>query len=570
MLTNSQSRRLYIPALIIVVVVLVLLVFIGFSTYWNLNRARTHALTFLRQQGAAIIDVLQAGGRTLTALPGTRDRAIDRLIREAAENDSVAYIYLADARKHLLLQSAAFDPGQEKIWVPDGLTDGRIISRIRPAGHGAPVYEMARRFEISPPGARLHFSMDPYDHAVIVIGLKMSTFASARHEDFHHAIVMMTILVMLGGGGIFFMFVINRYHRMNRQLKEVQDYTRQVVDSMANGLLSIDAEGRVLSYNSLGLELLGMEPAHARGMRLDDVLDFDECGISETLARCLPVMDREIWLKRSSAEKMPLAVSTTPIPADNASCSGAVIILRDLREIRRLEEKVRRTEKLAALGKLAAAVAHEIRNPLSSIRGFAQFLGHVLKDRPQDREYATVMVKEVDRINRVVSDLINFARPLEPELSPVDPGKLVEHTIRLVGGDAAAKDVLISKHLQPGMEPVMLDANLMTQVLLNLLLNSLQAVSGGQKQVDIGAVRSAMYMTFWVEDDGPGIPDENQVKIFDPFFTTRDKGTGLGLAIVAKIVENHHGKIRLESPPPERSSGCRFTIEIPLDLEARN
>ncbi len=563
---NHQSRRLYIPALIIVIVVLVLLVFIGFSTYWNLNRARTHALTFLRQQGVAIIDVMEAGGRALTTLPGTRDHAMDRLIHEAAKNDSVAYIYLADARHRLLHRSSGSDPVPDGIWAPDGLKSGHIISRIRTDRQGANVYELAKQFDMASEKGE-SAPLDRYDHAVIVIGLKMSTFASARHEDFHHAIIMMTILILLGGGGIFFMFVINRYHRMNQELKKIQDYTRQVVDSMANGLLSIDAEGRIISHNSLGLELLGLDPSYARGMRLDGVIDFDDWGISKTLAECLPVMDREIRINGPAEEGMPLAVSVTPILEGESGCLGAVIILRDLREIKRLEDKVRRTEKLAALGKLAASVAHEIRNPLSSIRGFARFLGHVLKDRPTDREYALIMVKEVDRINRVVTDLLNFARPMELELSLVDPGELVNHTVRLVEGDAAAKGIELIMHVQPGMEPVMMDENLMTQVLLNLMLNSLQAVSGGKGQVEIGAVRSKTHLSFRVQDNGGGISAEQQARIFDPFFTTRDKGTGLGLAIVSRIVENHRGKIHLESPLPDRPSGCRFTIDIPLDLE---
>ncbi|UCF91131.1 MAG: histidine kinase, partial [Desulfobacterales bacterium] len=233
------------------------------------------------------------------------------------------------------------------------------------------------------------------------------------------------------------------------------------------------------------------------------------------------------------------------------------------------EEKVRRAEKLAALGKLAAGVAHEIRNPLSSIRGFAQFLQNALKDKPQEQEYARTMVVEVDRINRVVTDLLTFARPSAVELTPADVTELVEHSIRLVQADAKAHHVAIQRDLPADLGAIPLDANQMTQALLNLLLNALQAVNAGGVIV-IGARRvpTESRLGFWVEDNGPGIPRAHKDKIFEPFFTTREKGTGLGLAIVHQIVENHNGEIWMESPPSGKNHGCRFIIRIPTDAGA--
>ena len=274
-------------------------------------------------------------------------------------------------------------------------------------------------------------------------------------------------------------------------------------------------------------------------------------------------MDREILRKSGTGEIIPLALSSTPLTDEAGAPSGAVILLRDLREIKRLEAQVRRSEKLAAIGKLAAAVAHEIRNPLSSIRGFAQFLSHILKDRPRDHEYAVVMVKEVDRINRVVTDLLTFARPQETEASPVDLPELVGHVLRLVEGDARSGNVTIERKLPKPMPGVVLDGGQITQLLLNLCLNALQAMNGGGA-LTVGAEKDDRGgLTLWVADDGPGIPPEHQDRIFDPFFTTRDKGTGLGLAIVQKIVENHHGGIHVESPPPGKTRGCRFSVFLP-------
>jgi two-component system sensor histidine kinase HydH len=300
-------------------------------------------------------------------------------------------------------------------------------------------------------------------------------------------------------------------------------------------------------------------------MDLRTLIDFEVTGISETLAGCRSILDQEIIYNRPSGEMIPLSLSVSPISTGEEECGGAVIVLRDLSEIKRLEAKVRRSEKLAAIGALAAGVAHEIRNPLSSIKGFAQFLRHSLKDRPEEREYADIMVREVDRINRVVTDLLTYARPISIDRAPVNLPQLVRHTLRLVTADAQALNIIITADLAEDMEAVWLDGNQITQALLNLLLNALQAVSPGGV-IALGAEKrdEGNRVRLWVEDNGTGISPEAQEKIFDPFFTTRDKGTGLGLAIVQKIVENHQGEIRIHSPVPGKKGGTLISLTIPL------
>ena len=399
--------------------------------------------------------------------------------------------------------------------------------------------------------------------------MKMKAFEDARHADIQHAVIMAGIILVLGSGALFFIFVIQNYYLVDRTLKQTQDYTRQVVASMANGLLSLDIHGKVISYNLLALELLGLKESEVRGMDFNETIDFKTAGIFQTLNHCTPVLDKEINHRKKSGEIVPLALSVTPIIGENSACQGAVIVMRDLREIKQLEEKVRRSEKLAAIGKLAAGVAHEIRNPLSSIRGFAQYLRNALKDKPRDREYTETIVMEVDRINSVVTDLLTFARPMEAELIPTDLTELIEHAVRLVEADAQSKNVGIEMDIQD-LSKIPLDANQMTQAILNLLLNALQAVeNGGRIKVGAELNTSDSILKIWVEDDGPGIAADQKEKIFDPFFTTREKGTGLGLAIVHKIIENHSGEINLQSPLTGKTQGCRITITIPIESHRR-
>jgi two-component system sensor histidine kinase HydH len=234
-------------------------------------------------------------------------------------------------------------------------------------------------------------------------------------------------------------------------------------------------------------------------------------------------------------------------------------------EVRALAQRARQNEKLAAVGTLAAGVAHEIRNPLSSIRGFAHYLEHRLTDRPQESEYASVMVREIDRINHVVSNLLTLARPAHIEKTQVSPEHLLDHVLTLVAGEAASQAVTLNREAAEPGQPVMADESLMTQAMLNLVLNSLQAVAGGAS-IEVGAKTAASnQLVLWVEDDGPGIDAATRQRMFDPFFTTRSGGTGLGLAIVQQIVDQHQGRIELHCPPPAKPHGCRIEIYLPRE-----
>jgi len=568
-------KKLYIPALSIVAVVFILLVLISISTHRNLNREKTRALHFLYRQGVMLLHSLEASVRTGMTTSMWQEVSLGRLLQETAKDEDIAYVYLINGHGIIAHHSDPSKDGKKATWIPDLKDRDQIITRITQLPDGSRIYELAKYFSpMYEPSIRSSKNSiepqqklaNPHSHSgdIIVLGFKMTAFEEAQHADIQHALIMAAIILVLGSGALFFIFVIQNYYLVDRTLKQTQDYTRQVVASMANGLLSVDTGGKIVSYNLPALEMLDLEESQVRGMDFKEVVDFRAAGIFQTLNQCRSVLDREITYRKKSGEIVPLAFSVTPILDENDNCRGAVIILRDLREIKQLEEKVRRSEKLVAIGKLAAAVAHEIRNPLSSIRGFAQYLKNALKDKPREREYAETMVSEVDRINRVVTDLLTFARPMEADLAPTDLTELVERTVRLVQADATSRDVRIQMNLSD-LSIIPLDANQMTQAILNLLLNSLQAVnSGGYIEVGAELDPAASRLKIWVEDDGPGISRDQKEKIFDPFFTTREKGTGLGLAIVHKIVENHNGKIDLQSPPAGKSRGCRFTINIPI------
>jgi two-component system sensor histidine kinase HydH len=462
-------------------------------------------------------------------------------------------------------------------WKSAKFENGWANSRMVRLQDGAHVYEIGKLFAPASdsqgyssikPALQEQKVEVPHFHEgdVMVVGLTLSGYEAARKSDLRHAFVMAGIVLVVGTGALFFIFIIQNYYLVDRTLKQTREYAERIVESMSEGLVSIDLEGRVVSCNLQSQMLLGIEQEKIEGASLESIIDLHEAALKRSIESCTAFPEKEITYLGPDGNSIPLGVSVSPIISDNDVCSGSVLLIRDLREIKRLEERIRRSEKLAATGKLAAGIAHEIRNPLSSVRGFAQFLHHALADRPKDQEYAAIMVTEMDRINRVVSDLLSFASPKEAEPEPTDIGEIVSHVIRLVESEADGRNIELEKHVDPDLDHVELDGYQITQMLLNLLLNALKFVdTGGQVSISAARDDSAKHLVLTIEDNGVGITEKNMTLMFDPFFTTRETGTGLGLAIVHNIVENHQGEIDVESPPFGKDKGSRFIIRIPMN-----
>jgi two-component system sensor histidine kinase HydH len=238
---------------------------------------------------------------------------------------------------------------------------------------------------------------------------------------------------------------------------------------------------------------------------------------------------------------------------------GMVVFLRDMGEVKGLQAEVRRSERLAALGRLVAGMAHEIRNPLNSIRGFSQHLKGRFEPGTSEGNALDVIVKEVDRLNRVITDLLDFSRPREPALKAMDLNDVVRSVLDLVGREAANQGVTVVRELKDDGAGIMGDLDGLKQLFLNLFLNALQAMpDGGVLTIRTARVGGRGILS--LSDTGPGIPEEDQERIFEPFFTTRDTGTGLGLSIVHRIVLDHGAEIRVESKP---GSGTSFVVRFP-------
>jgi two-component system sensor histidine kinase HydH len=234
-------------------------------------------------------------------------------------------------------------------------------------------------------------------------------------------------------------------------------------------------------------------------------------------------------------------------------------------EIHALRRELEENRRLATVGRLAAGVAHEIRNPLSSIKGFATYFKEKYKTTDKDQEVATIMIQEVDRLDRVVGQLLDFSRPLRLHLQSVALKPLLEDALRLVTRQSRDARVALALDLPDATLHVTVDADKMRQVVLNLLLNALDAMSAGG-QLRVAAVRKGRHdLQITIADTGKGIDANDRPHIFEPYYSTKKSGTGLGLAIVRNIVKAHRGDITVDSRP---GGGTAVRITLPGTVEA--
>jgi signal transduction histidine kinase len=222
-----------------------------------------------------------------------------------------------------------------------------------------------------------------------------------------------------------------------------------------------------------------------------------------------------------------------------------------------IEDQLRRADRLTALGELSAGMAHEIRNPLGSIRGTAEILRDAFPPENRYAEFSQILISEVDRLNKVLEDFLNFARPKSSEMNDFRPDSVLREVLQLTQQQAAKQRISLSWDEQP-LPAALGNAAQFKQVFLNLILNALQAMSaGGQLRISTTRKEDQIEMVF--QDTGPGIPREYLDKVFNPFFTTKAEGTGLGLAITYRIIRNHCGRISVACPP---EGGTVFTLTL--------
>jgi len=396
---------------------------------------------------------------------------------------------------------------------------------------------------------------------VIFVGLDRTPVQEAHAQDTRNTVITASVLLLISVAGIVSLFLALGYRSVRASLTRVKALSDSLVAHMPVGLVAVDPDGRVAVFNDTAERLFGRPSAEALGRPAAEILPPACLEILGDLDRERPIVEREFACTVREGRTVPLEVIAAVLKDDEGAPIGRIALIRDLSELQRLRDEVERSRRLAAVGSLAAGVAHEIRNPLSSLKGFATYFRQRYGGVPDDVKMADIMIQEVDRLNRVITELLEFSRPVDLKRKATDAAGLVRRTAETIERQAREKGIAVRTEIAPGLPPVLVDPDRMTQVFLNLFLNALAAMErGGVLSVGL-ALQDERTLRITVGDTGTGIRKEDLGRVFDPYFTTKPSGTGLGLAIVHRIVESHGGEIRLESEP---GRGTVFTILLPV------
>jgi two-component system sensor histidine kinase PilS (NtrC family) len=352
------------------------------------------------------------------------------------------------------------------------------------------------------------------------------------------------------------------------EVDHLERETRGILDNMGSGVLTMNRVGTVDRMNPAAERILGLPAAKVVGSPVSDTLAPRMPIFVSQLMDCVErgrVADRwELHVDRGDGERVPLGVSVHPVEDHQGVRTGAVAVFQDLTSVVRLREKMRANDRLAAMGELSASIAHEIRNPLASIRGSVELLEGELELGGENARLFELIRRESARLNRLVEDFLEYARlrPLQPRNVPLN--KIIEDLARMVRSRDDLDDrARLETHLPAQEIIVHVDEELMLQVFLNLALNAFDAmekVGNLTVSVGLGTAGSGEAIVRFL-DDGPGVSEEDLEQIFDPFYTTKAHGTGLGLPLANRVVLNHDGQLAVRNVD---GGGAEFAIHLPL------
>ena len=338
----------------------------------------------------------------------------------------------------------------------------------------------------------------------------------------------------------------------------------EIIASMTSGLLVVGADGHVRTLNPAGLKLLSLPDADWAG-EFRDVL-ASAGPLADVIGECLdtarPIVRRTVTLQGGATAASHLGVTVSPIRDHEGNAHGAICLFSDLSDIVELEEQLRLKDSLARLGELTAGIAHEFRNGLATIHGYSRLLD--LERLPEDfRPYVQGIREETEALGQVVTNFLNFARPTELTLAPVDMAAIAERAAEEIRADARARGGEVN--VRGSFARVDGDEVLLRQAFSNLCRNALEACVDARikPQIAIEGVpdRAQGVLRIAVTDNGPGVPASVAPRMFRPFVTTKARGTGLGLALVQKIVVTHNGRVATQAEP---AGGTRFVVTLPL------
>jgi two-component system sensor histidine kinase PilS (NtrC family) len=349
-------------------------------------------------------------------------------------------------------------------------------------------------------------------------------------------------------------------------LEQLRVDTNYILENMSSGVLVVDSVCRVVTMNFAAEEILELKKDEVLGKHVDDALGRRVPDLAYELVQSLS-MERskrrqEISAHTRDGKDRPLGISISLLTDGADRRRGVIALFQDLTEVHEMRERVRKADRLAAIGELSAGIAHELRNPLASISGSIEMLHQELKLEGENGRLMELIMRESDRLDRIISDFLDFAKLRHPKRLPTRLDKCLSETMVLLKKNAEkSSGIAIRLECAENMPFVYMDDEQMRQVFMNLAVNACEAMGKGGTLDVVAGPTGAGWIRVAFSDNGPGIEAEGMARIFEPFFTSKEGGTGLGLAIANKIVVAHGGTIEFKN---REQRGAVFTIALPI------
>ncbi|MCX6136320.1 MAG: ATP-binding protein [Ignavibacteriales bacterium] len=497
-----------------------------------------------RPGGGAIVVALDAA----ELVQFRRQVGIGKLIKDLGTTNDVEYVVLQD-REGIVAASGGVEEMSSIVSdsvLTIGLERDTILARIAQF-RGHEVYEVVRRLNIdgSPVG-------------ILRIAMSMDEIRTNEARMSRRFIVMTLVLLTMGILLISAILFGKRYRRTFQRYAAIRTTTDMILENMQDAVITLDDSDRIIFFNRQAEQMFGMPVASVVGRAVSEL----EVPAAACFRNIFTQSQEDAVIECAEGRSRSVSISLSTVINDAGVLEHRTAVIKDLTEIKRMESDRKRQEKLAAMGELAAGVAHEIRNPLNAIGMIIQRMEREFVPRSGAKEYrslADVLKKETARVNSIVQQFLIFARPPKLNISAIDAEQFAEHFVHLFDSQARSKEIAFSSRGSSSLS-LQIDQEQMTQALLNLLQNALEATpAGGNISLSIG--RDENEIIFIIADSGSGIAPEQLERIFNLYYTTRSNGTGMGLAITQQIVSRHGGAILVTSTIQH---GSVFTIRIPI------
>ena len=483
-----------------------------------------------------------------------KEIGIGYLIQKISQESGVEYIVL-QSREGIVLASKKVERMlkiEEDSFLKEALSKNQAQGRIVPFDHGD-VLEVVKPFisEEIPSG-------------IFRIGLSLEGYRKVASSYQRQMILFSIILFILGLLMIGIVIVNQNYFVLDRSYKQIKTLTGNVMEAMHSAVVAVDKNGKIIMFNRLAEDIFSINKENAISKDYGSIFPNDDCLLKKTLEKKRTTKDVEREFRTFSGENKFLIIGTSCLFDEEKKFSGAVSVIHDITELKKYEEEAKRSERLSALGNLAAGVAHEIRNPLNAISITAQRLKSEFVPQEDKEEYISfikTILDEIKSLDNIINQFLGLAKAQRLDLTLTDMNAFLDELVNLIEIEAKEKNISLTKRIET-LPEMKIDPEEMKKALLNIMRNGVQATPPGKTlKVQGFEDDSQNQIVIKIEDSGPGIPKENLSKIFQPYFSTKEKGTGLGLSIAYRIISDHKGKIEVES---EVGKGTIFTIKLPM------